>query len=80
MLMAEAVKPNSHPIEDYITIEEAIRSTGYTDQYLRRMAKEGRILALKWGHLWMIHRASLQEYVQRAESTQDRRFGPRVDA
>ncbi len=80
MLMAEAVKTTNHPIEDYITIEEAIRSTGYTDQYLRRMAKEGRILALKWGHLWMLHRASLQEYLQRAENTGDRRFGPRENA
>ena len=80
MLMAKAVKPNSHPIEDYITIDEAIRWTGYAGQYLRRMAREGRILALKWGHLWMVHRTSLQEYVQQAENTEDKRFGPREDA
>jgi excisionase family DNA binding protein len=80
MLMTEAVKPTGRPIEDHITTEEAIRSTGYTDQYLRRMAKEGKILALKWGHMWMLHRASLKEYARRAESTQDKRFGPREDA
>lgn len=81
MIMTEAVRPTSQLIEDYITIEEAMQRSGYTGQYLRRMAREGKLRALKWGSMWMIHLASLQEYMQRAGSMGDGRYGPRrVDA
>jgi excisionase family DNA binding protein len=77
MLMTDILKPEGHLIEDFITIEQAIEQTGYTGQYLRRIAREGRIRAVKFGAFWMIHRDSLLDYRQQAESTGDRRYGPR---
>jgi excisionase family DNA binding protein len=81
MLMTEALKTGGQLIEDYITIEQAVEQTGYTGQYLRRMAREGKIRAVKFGAFWMIHLGSLQEYLAQAENTADKRYGPReVDA
>jgi hypothetical protein len=37
----EDTEGKKHALEDYMTIAQAIRHSGYTDQYLRRMAKEG---------------------------------------
>ena len=79
MLMTDTLKRDRQAIEDFITIDEAVRHSGYTGQYLRRMARQGRIRALKWGHMWMIDLQSLQAYIDRAESlgAEDKRFGPR---
>ncbi len=68
-----------HAIEDYMTLRQAVRFSGYTDQYLRRIAKEGRIGAVKFGHFWMISQSSLQAYMERASDRNltDKRFGPR---
>jgi hypothetical protein len=68
-----------HPIEDYMTLRQAIRLSGYNDQYLRRMAKEGRIYALKFGQFWMISRRSLEAFMNNANSKvdTDQRFGPK---
>ena len=68
-----------HPIEDYMTLRQAIRFSGYNDQYLRRMAKEGRIYALKFGQFWMVSRRSLEAFMNHANSKgeTDQRFGPK---
>jgi excisionase family DNA binding protein len=65
------------PLEDYLTIEEAVDLSGYTDQYVRRMARDGKVEALKRGHFWLIERASLVAYMKNARRTEDKRFGPR---
>lgn len=77
MLMTDIHKPGSQCIEDFMPLGEAERHSGYTGQYLRRMAREGRIDAIKFGKVWMINRQSLEAYMARAERMQDRRFGPR---
>jgi hypothetical protein len=68
-----------HAVEDYMTLPQAIRFSGYNDQYLRRMAKEGRIHALKFGQFWMISRRSLEAFMTHANSKgeTDQRFGPK---
>ncbi len=68
-----------HAIEDYMTLRQAIRFSGYNDQYLRRMAKEGRIHALKFGQFWMISRRSLEAFMDHASAKgeQDNRYGPK---
>jgi excisionase family DNA binding protein len=77
MLMTDTRHLSSQSIEDFITIEEAIQVSGYTGQYLRRMARSGRIRALKRGPFWLVELASLQAYLKAAQSTRDKRFGPR---
>jgi len=68
---------DARSIEDFMTIEEATHYSGYTEQYLRRMSRAGKIEAIKRGHFWLINRHSLEAYVARAEDVADKRFGPR---
>jgi len=77
MLMTRIQEHSGKSIEDFLTIEEATELSGYTDQYLRRMAKQGRLHAIKRGYFWLIERASLEAYVKAAQQTDDQRFGPR---
>lgn len=77
MLMTDSHNSGRQAIEDFMPLAEAERHSGYTGQYLRRMAREGRIDAIKFGKIWMINRRSLDVYMARAARMQDRRFGPR---
>ena len=79
MLMSRPQQPGSQSIQDFISVEEAIRLSGYTAQYLRRMARQGRIQAMKFGHFWMVNLESLQGYIERTQSLGigDKRYGPR---
>jgi excisionase family DNA binding protein len=79
MLMSRTQQPGSQSVQDFITVEEAIQLSGYTAQYLRRMARQGRIQAMKFGHFWMVNLKSLQGYIERTQSlgSEDKRYGPR---
>lgn len=73
----EAIENQS--LEDFMTIEEATDFSGYTEQYLRRMSRAGKIDAVKRGHFWLVNRHSLEAYMARAAEAEDKRFGPRAD-
>jgi hypothetical protein len=79
MLMTDTQSNLSQPVENYISIARAVRHSGYSEQYLRRLARQQVIRAVKFGHFWMIDQRSLQEYLDQAASKyeQDKRFGPR---
>ena len=64
-----------------VTVEDAVAYSGYADQYLRRLAREGIIHAVKFGHVWLVHEESLQAYMDQARrlGSRDKRFGPRED-
>ena len=69
---------DARSIEDFMTIEEATDFSGYTEQYLRRMSRAGKIEAIKRGHFWLVNRHSLEAYMSKAEDADDRRYGPRA--
>jgi hypothetical protein len=79
MLMSQTDSNSHKAIDDFISIARAVRYSGYSEQYLRRKARDGEIHALKFGFFWMIERASLEAYVERArdKNVADKRFGPR---
>ena len=68
-------------LEEFVTIEEAMRESGYTGQYLRRMAKTGKVRAVKRGHFWLVDLHSLRAYARMTEevSQSDKRYGPREE-
>jgi hypothetical protein len=69
---------DARSIEDFMTIEEATDFSGYTEQYLRRMSRAGKVEAIKRGHFWLVNRYSLEAYLARAANVEDKRFGPRA--
>ena len=58
--------------EDWITTTEAVNLTGYSQEYIRRILRTGKIKGRKWGRDWMVDRDSLVEYMR-----EGKRRGPR---
>lgn len=48
----------------YTYFQAAAKSKGYDGDYLRRLAKSGKIDAIRVGTAWMIHLPSLDSYQQ----------------
>lgn len=51
---------------DWITTSEAAQVSGYHPEYIRKLARQGRIGAEKKGRDWWIDRDRLREYVDLA--------------
>jgi len=64
-------------VNRHITVQAAAEVTGYNIQYLRRMLRYGALEGVKIGQIWLIDMESLLAYLERVESTSDRRYGPR---
>ena len=81
MLMTQRNTLEQQSLRDFMTVEDAVAHSGYKEQYLRRLAREGTIHAVKFGHVWLVHEESLQTYMDQARrlSSRDKRFGPREE-
>ena len=81
MLMTNVHTNKNHPVEDFISIGKAVRYSGYSEQYLRRLVRRGEIRGIKFGHFWMVEVMSLQAYLDHArrQNAGDKRFGPREE-
>ena len=64
-------------LHNHISVRKAAEHSGYSDQYLRRMLRSGRIDGQKVGVVWLIRIGSLESYLSSRNGGQDRRFGPR---
>ncbi len=63
--------------EDYITVKTASIYSGYNEQYLRRLLREGIFKTRKIGQLWLIEQADFGKYLSEATKSADKRFGPK---
>ncbi|MBI5081290.1 MAG: helix-turn-helix domain-containing protein [Chloroflexi bacterium] len=63
------------PTEDWITSEEAIRISGFHQDYLRRILRAGKIISRKWGREWQISKSSLLTYLREGRKSSDKRRG-----
>ena len=61
---------------DYITVKTASKCSGYNEQYLRRLLREGTFKTRKIGQLWLIDQTDFREYLNNAFVSKDKRFGP----
>jgi hypothetical protein len=57
-------------VEQWISTEEAVGVTGFSAQRVRRLAREGRVLATKKGGRWWLDRKNFMEFVS-AQAPQD---------
>jgi excisionase family DNA binding protein len=62
--------------EDWITTQQAAEVTGYTADYVRKLAISGKVKGRRWGRDWQIDRRSLLAYVKAAEKLGAKR-GPK---
>ena len=70
---------STHPIvfRNCITVKDAAFHSGYNIQYLRRMLRSGALSGVKIGQMWLIEMEALETHLNRAETTSDRRCGPK---
>ena len=61
---------------DWITTEEALEMSGYHEEHLRELLREGKIKAQKWSFVWQISRSSLQAYLKQVKELGEKR-GPK---
>ena len=61
---------------EWLTVGEAVKSSGYNADHLREVIREGKIEARKFSIVWMVNRDSLLAYLAKQEKSGSKR-GPK---
>ncbi len=64
--------------DEWLTVQEAAKVSGYHAEYLRLLVREGKLIAKKFGPLWAISKFSLLAYLEIAQKSDDGRQGPKL--
>ena len=67
---------NPDVTDENITVKTASIFSGYNEQYLRRLLREGMFKTRTIGQLWLIEQADFGKYLSDATKSADKRFGP----
>ena len=54
-------------LPDYLTVEETAEVLGYSDHYVRRMLRNGKLHADKKGGMWLVYREAVERYKKATE-------------
>lgn len=60
----------------WLTTDESAELTGYSVAYLRRLVREGRVLARKVQREWLVNRDSLIDYKAKMDDLGRAKFSP----
>ena len=75
--MSEQGSTNPIVFNNCISVKAAAFHSGYNVQYLRRLLRDGRLPGAKLGQTWLIDKSMFETYLENANHTQDKRFGPK---
>lgn len=64
--------------DEWLTVQEAAKISGYHAEYLRLLLREGKLIARKFGPVWAISKFSLLAYLDIARKSDDGRQGPKL--
>ena len=64
-------------LENSISVKAAAEYSGYSQQYLRRLLRLGKLVGIKLGQLWLIELDSFEEYLDEAGNSKDQRVDPK---
>ena len=59
--------------DDWITLADAVKLSGYHPEHLREMMREGRIKGRKVVIVWLVSRLSLDAYLQKQAKRGEKR-------
>jgi excisionase family DNA binding protein len=62
--------------DEWITVSDASKITGYNEEHITRLIREGKIKAKKFSIVWQVSRSSLLAYLARTEKLGNKR-GPK---
>ena len=65
-------------IGNYITVKAATKISGYSDQYIRRLLRNGFLKTKRIGQIWLIEKTGFEKYLLEAMKSSDKRFGPHL--
>ncbi len=68
---------NLHVLNNYVSVKAASEYSGYSQQYLRRLLRLGKLAGSKLGQLWLIETEAFEVFLALAVSVEDQRFGPK---
>ena len=63
--------------EDWISVTDAVRLSGYHPDHLRELIRDGKIKARKIITVWQVSHTSLLAYISEAKKSADKRRGPK---
>lgn len=72
--------PQENHLKDlpaWMTTQEAAEYSGYDVEHVRRLARQGRIGAVKKGRDWWIDYEMFMAYLESMEANEDKRSGPK---
>ena len=75
--MDESGSPFPFVFNNCISVNGAAFHSGYNVQYLRRLLRDGRLTGIKLGQTWLIDKRTFEAYLENAQQTPDKRFGPK---
>jgi len=61
---------------EWITVSQAAQLTGYNEEHITRLCRQGKIKARKYSIVWQVDRDSLSGYIAKVEKLGDKR-GPK---
>lgn len=64
-------------LQGIISVKVASEYSGYSQQYLRRLLRLGKLTGLKFGQVWLIDMDSFEWYLSEVGNSTDHRFGPK---
>ena len=64
-------------LNNLISVKDAADFSGYSQQYIRRLLRSGKLAGLKISQVWLIDKSAFEDYFMKAAQATDRRFGPK---
>ena len=61
---------------EWITVNKAVELSGYNEEHITRLCRQGKIKAQKYSIVWQVDRKSLLAYIAKVEKLGDKR-GPK---
>ena len=61
-------------LSEYVSVKDAAELAGYAPEYVRQMARRGKVKAEKIGPAWLILRTDLLRHVEEMESLGTAKF------
>lgn len=61
----------------WLSVSEAAAAFGYSEEQIRRLVRDGLVVAEKKGTMWWVDKQSLSTYIAAGTKTADARRGPK---
>jgi excisionase family DNA binding protein len=59
--------------DNWLTVQEAAKESGYDPEHIRRLIRDGEIEARKLSIIWLVDRKSLSAYLKKARTWGEKR-------